>query len=117
MARPVKVRDRKSCSSAEHHKAMHAGHQHAQRQVDIAEAQGRPDVARLDVAVVDAEHQDQHHFGDEQHAEEEREAAQRILAALLERQVIDLIDHGAERIERRQHHDADQDRVDAERAD
>ena len=62
-----------------------------------------PDVGGLDVAVVDAEHQDQPDLGDEQQAEEEREAAQRLLAALLERLVIDLIDRGAERVERRQH--------------
>ena len=50
------------------------------------------DIGGFDVAVVDAEHQDQRHFGDEQQAEEERQAAQRFLAALFERQVVDLID-------------------------
>ena len=93
-----------------------AGHQHAQRQVDEAEMQRRPDIGRLDVAVVDAEDEDQHHFGDEQQAEEEREAAQRFLPALLERRVVDLIDAAAERIERRHHDQAGQDRVDAELA-
>ena len=73
------------------------------------------DVGGLHVAIVDAEHEDQHHFGDEQQAEEEREPAQRILSAFLERLVIDLIDRGAERIEPRQHDNGGEDRVDAER--
>ena len=40
--------------------------------------------------------------------------AQRFLAALLERQVVDLIHCGAEREKRRQHENADEYRVDAE---
>ena len=64
------------------------------RQVDEREAQGGPDVRCLDVAVVDAEHEDQADLGDEQDAEEEREPAQRLAAALLERDVIDLIERG-----------------------
>ena len=91
-----------------------ARHQHAQRQVDEAEAQRRPDIARLDITVVDAEHDDQHHFGDEQQAEEKSEPAERFPPAPLKRGVVDLIDRGAERIEHRQHHDADHDRIDAE---
>jgi hypothetical protein len=74
----------------------------------------RLDIARLDVAVIDPEHQDQAHLGDEQDAEEEGNAAQRILPALLERQVVDLVDHGAQRIEGGQRDDARQDRVEAE---
>ncbi len=81
----------------EHHERDDARHQHAQRKIDEAEAPARPDIGRLDVAVVDAEHEDQHHLGDEQQAEEEGEPAQRFLAALLERLVVDLIDAGAER--------------------
>ncbi len=79
----------------------HARHQHAQRQVDVAEVPGRTDIGRIDVAVVDAEIQDQRHFGDEQKTEEEGEAAQQFLAALLERNVIDLVDAGAEHVEQR----------------
>src|SRR5262252_5747240 len=72
---------------------------------------GRPDVRRLYVAVVDAEIKNEHHFGDEQQAEEESEPAQRFLAAFLERHVVDLIDAGAKHIEGRYRQDADQDRI------
>ena len=74
-----------------------------------------PDVGGVHVAVVHAEHQDQHHLGDEQEAEEEGEPAQRLLAALLERQVEHLIDRLSQQIERRQHQDGREDRVEAER--
>ena len=110
MARPMKVRVRMSCSAAIMKQRHHARHQDAQRNVEVAEMPGRADIARLDVAVVDAEIEHQQHFGDEQKAEEEGEAAQRFLAALLERDVIDLIDPGAERVERRRHDDGGQDR-------
>src|SRR6185503_12282245 len=63
----------------------------------------------------DAEYEDEHHLGNEQQAEEEREPAQGILAALLERGVVDLIDRGTERIERRQHENGGEDRIEAER--
>ena len=53
-------------------------------------------------------------FSDEQQAEEECEAAQRVLAVFLERIVIDLIDRGPEREERRKHDDAGEDRIEAE---
>src|SRR5207248_3237009 len=89
-------------------------HQHAQRKVHDAEVPARPDIEGLDVAVIDAEDQDQHHLGDEEQAEKERETAQRLLSAPLERLVIDLIDAGTEQVERRQHDDAGHDRVDAE---
>jgi hypothetical protein len=95
-------------------KRNEARHQHAQRQVDHADIDARPDIGRLHVAIVDAEHEHQRDLGDEHQPEEEGEAAQRILSAPLKRFVIDLIDHGAERIERRQQHHARQDRVDAE---
>ena len=72
------------------------------------------DIGRVDGAVVDAEHQVQPDLGDEQQAEEEGEAAQRFLAAFLERLVVDLIDEHAEHIKHRQHHDARDDRIDAE---
>ena len=100
----------------QHDEREHAGNQHAIGQVDEAEAQRRADIAGIDVAVVDAEHQDQPDLGDEQDAEEEREAAQRLLSALLERQVVDLVDGRAERIEDRQHQQADQDRIEPEAA-
>ena len=74
------VRARKSCKRAEQRERDQAGHQHAQRQVDHADVQARPDIGRFDIAVVDAEHEDERHLGDEQEAEEEREPAQRLLA-------------------------------------
>ena len=80
----------------------HARHQHAQREIGKADAPGRPDIRRLHVAVVDAEHQDQRHLGDEQQAEEEGETAQRLLPAPLEGDVVDLIDRRTQQIERRQ---------------
>ena len=72
------------------------------------------DVGGLDVAVIDAEHQDQQHLGDEKQPEEEGEAPQCVLAPPLERRVIDLIDRCAERIERRKRDDRSDDRIDAE---
>ena len=81
---------------------------------EVAEAQGAVDIVRLHVTVIDAEHENEQHLGDEEQAEEEGEAAQRFLSALFERDVIDLIDGGAERIEGRQHQDRGQDRIDAE---
>jgi hypothetical protein len=76
--------------------------------VDRAEVQGWADIGRFDVAVIDAEIEDQRDFGDEQKAEEEGEAAQRFLAALLERLIIDLVNAGAEHVERRHHDDGGQ---------
>ncbi len=55
--------------------------------------------ARGRVAVVDAECQDQHDLADEHQAEEEGEAAHRIVPAPLESPVIDLIDRRARHIE------------------
>src|SRR5262249_28375627 len=98
----------------EHHQRPHAGNQHAQRKIDEAEAQRLVDIKGVDVAVVDAEHHDQHDLGHEQQAEKEGEPAQRLLSALLERLVVDLVDRGPERIERRQHDDRDQDRINPE---
>jgi len=98
----------------QHQQRHQARHQHAQRQVDHADVPTCLDVARLDVAIVDPEHEDQRHLGDEQDAEEEGEAAQRILAVLLERQVVDLVDRGTQQIEGGQREDAGQDRVEAE---
>ena len=99
---------------ADHKERNDAGHEHAQRNGEIAKAQGAIDVVRLHVTVIDAEHENEQHLGDEEQAEEESEAAQRFLSALLERHVIDLIDGGAERVEGRQHQDRGQDRIDAE---
>src|SRR5262249_57357825 len=97
-----------------HAKPTHARIHHAKWKIHHAEAPARPDIGCFDVAVVDAENENEHHLGHEQQAEEERQAAQRFLPAPLERLVIDLIDAGAEEIERRQHDDADHDRIDAE---
>ena len=76
--------------------------------------QTRSDIAGLDIAVVDAENQDERDFGDEQQSEKESEAAQRFLPAFFKRHVVDLIDGVAEQVEDRQHDDAGHDRIDAE---
>ena len=99
---------------AEQRQRHQARHQHAQRQIDNSDVDAGPDIGSFDVAIVDAEHQDQRHFGDEQQAKEECKAAQRFLAAFFEREVVDLIDRHAERVEERQHQYADDDGVDAE---
>ena len=113
MARPVKVRVMNSWMRAEQRQRRHARHQHPQRQVDQPNMDARPDIGGFDVAVVDAEHQDQRHLGDKQQAEEESKAAQRFLPAFFERQIVDLINRCAERKEHRQHDDADDDWIDA----
>ena len=59
MARPMKVRVEEELQHGDQQQRDDAGHQHAQRQVDEAEMQGRADIGRLDVAVVDAEIEDQ----------------------------------------------------------
>src|SRR6201999_598413 len=91
-----------------------ARYQHAQRQIDEADMDAWADIGSLDIAIIDAEGEDQPDLGDEQKTEEEGQAAQRFLSAFLERQVIDLIDDRAEREEHRQHDDAGDDRIDAE---
>src|SRR5947209_9792255 len=75
-----------------------------------------PDVARLGIAIVHTERQDQADLGDEQDPEEECESAQRFLPALFERLVVDFVDHTPEHEEDRHHHQANDDRIDAERA-
>ena len=92
MARPMKVLVRKSCSAATSASATRHGTSMRSGRSTKPIFEARPDIGRLHVAVVDAEHQHQRDLGDEQQAEEEREPAQRILAALLERRVVDLID-------------------------
>jgi hypothetical protein len=99
---------------ADHQQRNHAGHDHAERQVHEAVVPRVFDVGGLHVTIVDAEYEDQHHLGDEQQAEEESKPAQSVLAALLERGVVDLIDRRAERVERRQDHDGGEDRIDPE---
>jgi hypothetical protein len=74
----------------------------------------RPNVRRFDVTVVDAEGQLPNEFSDEQNAENKGKAAERFLAAFLERQIVDLVDHDAEQVEDRQHDHADDHRIDAE---
>src|SRR5262249_55818580 len=91
-----------------------ARHQHPQWKVDHADAPARPDISCFDIAVVDAKHQNEHHLGDEEQAEEERQAAQRLLPAPPKGFGVDMIDAGAEKIKDRQHDDADRDRIDAE---
>src|SRR5215510_525473 len=77
--------------------------------------QTRPDIARFDVTIVDPEDEDQHYLRYKQQSKKEGKAAQRFLATLFERHVVDLINGGAEHIKHRQHHDADDDRVNTER--
>src|SRR5262245_9842395 len=100
---------------AKQHKCRDARHQHAQGEVDIAEMQARPDITCFDVPVIDAENQNEHNLGYKQQSEKESETAQRFLAPFFKGHVIDLVNEGAEHIECRQHHEADQDRVEAER--
>ena len=75
---------------------------------------GRADIGSLDVAIVDAEIEYERDFGDEQKTEEEGEPAQRFLAALLKRNIVDLINSSSERVERRRRDDAGDDRVEPE---
>src|SRR5271156_4689659 len=72
---------------------------------------GGADIGRFDVAVIDAEIEHERYFGDEQESEEEGEPAQGFLSAPLERDVVDLIDAGAERVEGGNDDDAGQDRI------
>src|SRR6185437_16788122 len=81
--------------------------------IDIADMQGRPDIARLDEAVIDAEAEDQRHLGDEENAEEEGEAAQAFLAAPLEGEEINLINRGAEDEEGGGHQQRREDRIES----
>src|SRR5207237_10767452 len=71
-------------------------------------------IGGLDIAVVDAEDQNEGDLGDEKKPEEEGEAAQRFLPEPLKRGVVKLIDQRAERIEGRQHGHAHRDRIDPE---
>src|SRR5277367_3497532 len=75
---------------------------------------GRTDIGCFDIAVVDAEIEHEAYFGDEQETEEEGEAAQRFLAAFFERDVIDLVDAGAEHKKCGRHDNGGQDRIEAE---
>jgi hypothetical protein len=77
--------------------------------------QGGADIRRLDQPIVHAEHQHERDLGDEQQAEEECQAAQGLVAAPLERDVVHLIDRRAECVERRQHDHRCQDRIDPPR--
>jgi hypothetical protein len=54
-------------------------------------------------------------FSDEKQAEEEGQPAQGFLAAFFERHVIDLINAGAEHVERRRRDDRGENRIDAQR--
>src|ERR1700682_1510623 len=70
---------------ADHHRHRNEKRHHqAQGEVHDPQPQGRLGISGLHHAVVDAEDEHQRHFGDEQDAEEEGEAAQRFLAAFLE---------------------------------
>ncbi len=91
-----------------------AGDEQPEGQIDVANMQAGADIAGLDQAVVHAEDEDEHDLGDEEQAEEECEAAQALIAAAFEGQVIDLVDEGAQHIEGGHQDDAGEDRVDAE---
>ncbi len=98
----------------DHEQRNHAWHHDPQRNTDRAEVQGWADIRRLDIAIIDAKIEDQRDFGDEQQAEKEGEAAQRFLASLLERLIVDLINSGAEHEECRRHDNGGQNRIEAE---
>ena len=114
MARPRKVRPRKSCSSASIASDITHGTTMRSGQLDGAERERLVDIGRADVAIIDPEQESERDFDDEQEPEEERQAAQPLLAASLERYVIHLVRERAERIEGRQRDDADEHRVEAE---
>ena len=91
-------------------------HQHAQREIDEADAPGHADVVGLHQAVVDAVDQDQQHLDDEHDAEKERQPRQRLLAGALEGEEIDPVQQHADDEEQRRPEHADQHRVEAEAA-
>jgi hypothetical protein len=101
--------------AGDHQQGEHTGYQHAQGKIDDADSPARPDIRCLHIPVVDAKHQNQADFGDEQQAEKEGKAAQGLLSASLERKVVDLIDRHAQQVERRQRQTGDDDRVGARR--
>ena len=74
--------------------------------------QARADIGRFDKAVIDAKDQDQRHLGDEQQAEKEGEALDRLLAAQLEGIIVEPIDRHSDHVEDRQHQKADHERID-----
>ena len=106
---------RKAVEEADHCQRDQERHEHPERYGNIAEMDARPDIARRHRSVVDTEAENERDFADEQQAEEKSDAAEALLAAPLERPVIDLVDRGAEREEDRQGDDAGHDRVDTER--
>jgi len=65
-------------------------------------------------AIVDAEAHDQPDLGNEQDAEEEGQAAYRLVAPPLESLIVNLVGRHAEQVEGRQQDHGRQDRVDAE---
>ncbi len=115
IARPTKVRDMKSCSPPTSASATRQGTSRRNGRSTTPRLQAGPDIGCLDQAVVDAEHQHQRDLGDEQQAEEECEAAQCFIAASFEGDVVDLVDRGAEQIERRQREHGGQDRIHPQR--
>jgi len=72
------------------------------------------DIGGRDIAIVDPEAEDEHDLGDEQQSEEEGEAPQRFLPMAFEGRVIESIDERAQKVERRQHDDASQNRIEAD---
>ena len=113
----MKVRDRKSCSAPTITSETAKGTSMRMRQIDVARYAGSARYSARDEAVIDAEDEDQRDLGDEQNAEEEGEAAERLLAAALEGLVIDPIDRRAQQVEGRQRQDSGQDRIEAEAVD
>ena len=88
-------------------------HDQAHGEIDRAEPPRRLRIGGPHHAVIDAEDQHQCNFGDEQDAEEERESAQRFLAAFFEAHVIDAVEQNPKRKKKRRHDERNDDRVDA----
>ena len=98
----------------DHQERHQARYQNAQRNIEIADVPGWADIGRFDVAIINAEIEHQRHLGDEKKPEEKRQAAHRFLAAFFERNVINLIDAGTQRIECRCGDNRGEDRIEPE---
>src|SRR5205814_1346728 len=70
------------------------GDEEPERQVDRAEAPGGSDVPGIHRSVIDAEGEDERDLGDEEDAEEEGEAAERLASPSLEACMVEAIEDG-----------------------
>jgi len=99
---------------ADHGDRCEERHQHPPRQRDAAKRQAGADVGRRHRAVISPGGEHQRHLGDEQDAEEERQALHGGVAAPLEAFVIEAVENHAEQEEGRNHDEPGQHRVQAE---